>query len=252
MTQFPSLTYAAGTLTTSGRDGASRSDRRGFLQTIAVAGSFGFFVLASPSYAQTVTPKRAGRGADTPVPSSTYDKVDSAPTKGDTHMAKAQIATREEPRLASAEQRLKELGINLPAPPEPFGAYAEAVQTGNLLFLSGMLPTEGHGAKFVGRVGAELDVEAGRKAAHLAALNVLAVARQHLGSLDKVKRVVRLGVSIATSGDVREQPKVADAASVLLQDVFGKSKNPCRLVYGVASLPLGTPVELEVIFEIAA
>jgi len=127
----------------------------------------------------------------------------------------------------------------------------EAVQTGNLLFLSGMLPTEGHATKIIGRVGAELDGEAGRKAAYLAALNVLAVARQHLGSLDKVTRIVRLGVSVATSGDVRDQPKVADAASELLQDVFGKDKSPCRLVYGVASLPLGTPVELEIIFEVA-
>jgi len=151
----------------------------------------------------------------------------------------------------SAERRLKELGISLPAPPAPFGAYVEAVQTGNLLFLSGMLPTAGHGAQFVGRVGAELDVEAGRKAARLAALNVLAVARQHLGSLDRVTRIVRLGVSVATSGDVRDQPKVADAASEVLQDVFGRDKSPCRLVYGVASLPLGTPVELEVIFEVA-
>ena len=150
-----------------------------------------------------------------------------------------------------AEQRLKELGINLPEPPEPFGAYVEAVQSGNLLFLSGMLPTEGHGAKFIGRVGAELDVEAGRKAAHLAALNVLAVTRQHLGSLDRVTLVVRLGVSVATSGDVRDQARVADAASELLQDVFGKEKSPCRLVYGVASLPLGTPVELEVILEVS-
>ena len=153
-------------------------------------------------------------------------------------------------RPTSAEERLKELGIKLPALPEPFGTYAEAVQTGNLLFLTGMLPTEGRGAKFVGRVGAELDVETGRKAAHLAALNVLAVARHHLGSLDKVTRIVRLGVSVATSGDVREHPKVADAASELLQDVLGKDKNPCRLVFGVASLPLGTPVELEVIFEV--
>ena len=160
------------------------------------------------------------------------------------------MVTRKDSRPASAEQRLKELGIKLPALPEPFGTYVEAVQTGNLLFLSGMLPTEGHGAKFIGRVGAELDVEAGRNAAHLAALNVLAVARQHLGSLDKVTRIVRLGVSVATSGDVRDQPKVADAASELLQDVFGKEKNPCRLVYGVASLPLGTPVELEIIFEV--
>src|SRR5205807_4198633 len=109
---------------------------------------------------------------------------------------------------------------------------------------------EGREAKFVGRVGAELDVEMGRKAARLAALNALAVARQHLGSLDRVKRVVRLGVSIATSGDVRDHPKVADGASELLQDVFGKSRSPCRLVYGVASLPFGTPVELEVIFEV--
>ena len=150
----------------------------------------------------------------------------------------------------TAEQRLRELGIKLPAPPQPFGTYVEAVQTGNLLFLSGMLPTEGHEAKFIGRVGAELDVETGRKAAYLATLNALAVAKVHLGSLDKVTRVVRIGVMVATSGDVRDQPKVADGASELLQNVFGKDKNPCRLVYGVASLPLGTPVELEIIFEV--
>src|ERR1700723_219037 len=155
-------------------------------------------------------------------------------------------------RRASAEQRLAELGLTLPAPPEPFGTYAEAVQTGNLLFLTGMLPTEGRGAKFIGRVGAELDVEAGSKAAHLAALNVLAVTREHLGSLDKVTRIVRLGVYVATSGDVRDQPKIADAASKLLQDVFGKDKNPCRSVFGVASLPLGAPVELDVILEVVA
>src|SRR4029077_7379128 len=154
-------------------------------------------------------------------------------------------------RLAAAEQRLSQLGINLPAPPEPFGIYAEAVQTGNLLFLTGMLPTVGREAKFIGRLGAELDVEACHKAARVAALNALAVARQHLGSLGKVTRIVRLGVAVATSGDVRDQPKVADGASGLLQDVFGKDKNPCRLVYGVASLPLGTSVALELIFETA-
>jgi enamine deaminase RidA (YjgF/YER057c/UK114 family) len=160
------------------------------------------------------------------------------------------MVMRKVSQSASAERRLKDLGIELPAPPEPFGTYVEAVQTGNLLFLTGMLPTEGREAKFVGRIGAELDVETGRKAAHLATLNALAVARKQLGSLDKVTRIVRLGVSMATSGDVRDQPKVADAASDLLQDVFGKEKNPCRLVYGVASLPLGTPVELEIIFEV--
>src|SRR6195256_3289493 len=94
---------------------------------------------------------------------------------------------------AKAEQRLNELGIQLPAPPQPFGTYAEAVQAGNLLFLTGMLPTEGGRAIFTGRVGGEVDVEVGRKAARLAALNALAVARQHLGSLDRVTRIVRLG-----------------------------------------------------------
>jgi enamine deaminase RidA (YjgF/YER057c/UK114 family) len=162
------------------------------------------------------------------------------------------MVTDKKSQLASAEQRLKELGIELPAPPEPFGTYVEAVQTGSLLFLTGMLPTEGRAAKFVGRVGAELDVKAGREAAHLAALNALAVAWDHLGSLDKITRIVRLGVMVATCGDVRDQPKIADAASDLFQNVFGRDKNPCRSVYGVASLPLGTPVELEIIFEVAS
>jgi enamine deaminase RidA (YjgF/YER057c/UK114 family) len=149
-----------------------------------------------------------------------------------------------------AEQRLRQLGIKLPTPPEPFGIYAEAVQTGNLLFLTGMLPTVGREAKFIGRIGAELDVQAGREAAYLAALNGLAVTRQHLGTLDQVTRIVRLGVLVATSGDVREHPKIADGASEVLRDVFGGDKNPSRLVYGVASLPLGVPVELELIFEV--
>jgi enamine deaminase RidA (YjgF/YER057c/UK114 family) len=154
-------------------------------------------------------------------------------------------------RSVGAEQRLRELGIKLPAPPEPFGAYVESVQTGNLLFLTGMLPTEGRQASVVGRVGAELDAEAGRRAAYLAALNALAVVREHLGSLDRVARIVRLGVSIAVVGDVHDQPKIADAASELFQAVFGIDKSPCRLVFGVASLPLGVPVELELIFEVA-
>ena len=146
----------------------------------------------------------------------------------------------------SAEQ---ELATHLPVPPEPFGTYSEAVQAGSLLFLSGPLPTEGRTAKFVGPVGAELDVAAGREAARLAAMNAVAIARQYLGSLDRVKRIVRLGVSVATEGNVSDLPKVADGASDFLQDVFGTDKNPTRLVYGAASLPLGAPVEVELIFE---
>src|SRR5580693_6307239 len=152
---------------------------------------------------------------------------------------------------ASAERRLQELGIQLPAPPSPFGSYVEALQTGNLLFLSGMLPVVDHKPKYIGRLGKELDAEAGRDAAYTAAISVLAAAKKHLGSLDRVTRVVRLGVFMATSGDFFDQPKVADAVSDLFRDVFGIEKTSVRLIIGVASLPLGVPIELDVIFEVA-
>ena len=153
---------------------------------------------------------------------------------------------------STADSRLADLGIRLPDPPSPFGAYVEAVQTGNLLFLSRMLATAGHAVTMAGIVGKDLDVPKGREAARTAALNVLAVARQHLGSLDRVSRVVRLGVSVAATPQFTEHPKVADAASELLRDVFGEATMPSRLVFGVASLPLGSPVELEVILEVKA
>jgi enamine deaminase RidA (YjgF/YER057c/UK114 family) len=151
---------------------------------------------------------------------------------------------------ASAEQRLKELGIDLPRPPAPLGAYVEAVQAGNLLFLSGTLPVEGGTPKFLGRIGAELSVEDGRRATRLAALNALALVKEHLGSLDKVTRVVRLGISLATTPEFHEHPKVADAASELLVSVFGAEKTSTRLVFGMASLPVGVCVVLESIFEV--
>jgi enamine deaminase RidA (YjgF/YER057c/UK114 family) len=149
----------------------------------------------------------------------------------------------------SAEQRLKELGINLPRPPTPLGAYVEAVQAGNLLVLSGTLSIEEGVPKFQGRIGGELSVEDGRRATRLAVLNALALVREHLGSLDKVKRVVRLGVSIVTTPDFREHPKVADAASEILGSVFGSDKTSTRVVLGVASLPVGVCAEVDLIFE---
>jgi len=154
-------------------------------------------------------------------------------------------------RPDSAEGRLQDLGIQLPAAPTPFGTYVETVQTSSLLFLSGMLPVVDHKPKYLGRLGKELDVEAGRDAAYTAALSALAAAKKHLGSLDRITRVVRLGVFIATSGDFFDQPKVADAVSDLFRDIFGMEKIPVRLIIGVASLPLGMPIELEVIFEVA-
>jgi enamine deaminase RidA (YjgF/YER057c/UK114 family) len=153
---------------------------------------------------------------------------------------------------ASAERRLAELGIELPPAPVPLGAYVETAQTGNLLFLSGILPVVGHEPKFVGRLGREYNAEQGREAARLATLNVLSAARNHLGSLDKVTKVVKLTTYLATEETFLAHPKVADGASELLRDVFGDDKLPVRMVLGVGSLPLGVPVVVEVLFEVEA
>ena len=145
----------------------------------------------------------------------------------------------------SPERNLRASGIELPPAPTPLGAYVEAVQVGNLLFLSGALPLEDGVPKFLGRLGAEISIEAGRSAARLAALNALALARQHLGSLDKVQRVARLFVSIATTPEFREHPKVADGASELLAEVFGAELASTRNVSGATTLPNGVCVVVE-------
>ena len=152
---------------------------------------------------------------------------------------------------ASAELRLSELGIVLPPPPTPFGAYVEAVKIGTLLFLSGMLPVVCHKPQYVGRVGGALSAEDGRKAAEIACLSALSAAKARLGGLDRVTRVAKLGVYIATEGDFRDHPSVADGASELLLKVFGAGTLSSRIVLGVASLPLGAPIEIELVFEIA-
>jgi enamine deaminase RidA (YjgF/YER057c/UK114 family) len=156
----------------------------------------------------------------------------------------------ERPVSATAERRLKELGIALPAPPKPLGAYVEAVQVGNLLFLSGALPMDGGAPQFLGRIGDELTLEGGRAATRLAALNALALAREHLGSLDKVTRVVRLVVSLVTTPVFRDHPKVADAASELLADIFGANRTSTRMVNGAVSLPAGVSVIVELILSV--
>jgi enamine deaminase RidA (YjgF/YER057c/UK114 family) len=153
------------------------------------------------------------------------------------------------PQPVSAERRLQDLGIVLPDAPHPLGAYVEAVQSGRLLFLSGMLPVKDGKLQYVGRLGKEIDAEAGRDALQTATLNALSVAKEHLGSLDRVTKVVRVVVYLATSGDFYNQPTVADAASELLQNVFGAGTS-VRSVLGVASLPLGAPIMLEVTFEV--
>jgi enamine deaminase RidA (YjgF/YER057c/UK114 family) len=150
----------------------------------------------------------------------------------------------------NAEDRLAKLGIHLPEAPSPFGAYVPAIQTGNLLFLSGMLATVGHTPAMAGVVGKDLDVSAGQKAAYAAALNVLALTRKQLGSLNRVTQFVRLSVLVAATPEFTNHAKVADGASELLRAVFGEDTVPSRVVVGASSLPLGSPVELEVILEV--
>ena len=151
---------------------------------------------------------------------------------------------------ASAERRLQDLEIVLPKAPHPLGAYVESVQSGNFLFLSGMLPVKDGKLQFVGRLGKELDESAGRDALRTATLHALSAAKAHVGSLDQVTRVVSVKVYLATHGDFYNQPIVADAASELLRDVFGEEMMSVRSVLGVSALPLGAPVMLEVTFEV--
>lgn len=150
----------------------------------------------------------------------------------------------------SAESRIEALGIQLPAAPTPFGSYVEAVQTGNLLFLSGMLPVVDHKPAYIGKLGKELDTKAGRDAARIAALGAIAAIKDYLGTIDRIKRVVRVGVFMVTAEDFGDHPQVADGASDLFRDVFGAENMAVRLVIGAASLPLGVPIELELILEL--
>jgi enamine deaminase RidA (YjgF/YER057c/UK114 family) len=149
------------------------------------------------------------------------------------------------------ETRLRELNLVLPDPPKPLGAYVPAVEAGGLLFISGMLPVKEQQRKWVGRVGTELTVMEGRDAARLAALNGLAVARSTLGSLDRIRRLVRLTVHIASAPDFSEHAAVADGASELLAALFKNGGGHTRLALGASSLPTLMPVELEFIFAIA-
>ena len=150
----------------------------------------------------------------------------------------------------SVNSRLAELGITLPAPPSPLGSYVESSDSGNLLFPSGMLPVVNGRLALTGRLGENLSVKDGQEAARLAALNAIAVAREHLGDLNRLKKLVKLTVLIATTENFTEHASVADGASDLFVQIFGRDAGHVRLVYGVQSLPIGAPVIVDTIFEI--
>lgn len=138
----------------------------------------------------------------------------------------------------------------LPEPPTPLGAYVPAVAAGGMLFLSGMLPVKDGRPAWVGLVGVELSIDEGRQASRLAALNGLAVAQAKLGSVDRIKRVVRLTVHVAAAPDFSDYAAVADGASTLLAWLFNKTDGHTRLAIGAASLPAKMSVELDMIFKL--
>ena len=154
------------------------------------------------------------------------------------------------PTKVGLGSRLSELGIVLPPPPTPLGAYVEASDTGNLLFLSGMLPAVNRKLSISGRLGENLSIKEGQEAANLASLNALAAAKQHLSTLDRLKKLVKLTVLIATTEQFADHAAVADGASNLFVQIFGPEAGHVRLVYGVQSLPIGAPVIVDTIFEI--
>jgi enamine deaminase RidA (YjgF/YER057c/UK114 family) len=150
----------------------------------------------------------------------------------------------------AAERRIQELALSIPPAPTPFGSYVESREIGSLLYLSGMLPVVGHVPLYNGVVGRDLSTAEGYDAARTACLSGLAAARLHLGSLDRIRAIAKLGVYIAAAEDFNDHPKVADGASDLLSAVFGYESAPPRIVLGVLSIPLGMPVEIELVFEI--
>jgi len=150
----------------------------------------------------------------------------------------------------SAEARLKELGIEIPEPVAPVASYVPAVRTGNQLWISGQVTKKGDKFLHNGKLGANVTVEQGQEAARQSALNALAAARKALGSLDKVARVVKVVGYVASAPGFTDQPKVVNGASDLLAQVFGENGKHARSAVGVAELPLGVCVEIEMVLEI--
>ena len=148
------------------------------------------------------------------------------------------------------EDKLKALGIVLPEAPSPLGSYVPVIRTGNLVFLSGILPFVDGKLLRQGKVGKDITIDDARVDAKRAVMNALAVLRSHIGSLNTVKRSIKITGYIASSPDFTEQPKVLNAASDLLHEIFGEAGRHARAAIGVTVLPLNAPVEIEFIFEV--
>ena len=150
----------------------------------------------------------------------------------------------------SFEQRLQELGLTLPATPRPMANYVPAVATGKLVFSSGQTPTVDGKLTIQGKLGDSVTIEQGQQAARVALLNCLAGVRSVIGSLDEIVRIVKLNGYVASAEGVGAQPQVVNGASLLLEEIFGEAGKHARASLGMAELPGGAPVELELIVEV--
>lgn len=151
----------------------------------------------------------------------------------------------------SFERRLVELGIGLPPAPKPVANYVPAVRAGELVFLSGVIPSRDGKLLYVGKLGRELSVEQGYEAAKATVLNALAILRGEIGTLDNLKRVVRLVGHVASAEGFVQHPAVINGASDLLVQIFGDAGRHARVALGAAELPMNAPVELELIVQVA-
>jgi enamine deaminase RidA (YjgF/YER057c/UK114 family) len=149
-----------------------------------------------------------------------------------------------------AETNLKEKGIVLATPPAPVANYVNAVRVGNLLFLAGKGPTRSDGSNITGKVGKDLSIQQGYDAARLTAINHLSVLKAELGSLNKVKRIVKVLGMVNCTEDFKDQPKVINGYSDLMVEIFGDKGKHARSAVGMYALPFGIAVEVEVIVEI--
>ena len=150
----------------------------------------------------------------------------------------------------SFEKRLTELGITLPATPQPVANYVPAVATGKLIYSSGQTPTANGRLTIQGKLGREISIEQGQQAARVAVLNCLSAIRSVTGSLDEVVRVVKMTGYVASTEGFTSQPQVINGASLLLEEIFGEAGKHARAALGLAELPGGAPVEVELIVEV--
>ena len=150
----------------------------------------------------------------------------------------------------SIDQRLAELGITLPQAAAPVASYVPAVEIGGMLHISGQISVAEDGSLIKGRLGEDMDLDAGIAAARRCGIMLLAQINAALGSLDRVERIVKLGVFVSSHGDFTDQPKVANGASELMQEVFGEAGRHARSAVGVPVLPLGVAVEVDAIVKI--